>query len=260
MNGTAGGQPSAEPVRLADAAEQAPSDRRPAEPPAYELKFLLDEARARQAETWARQHLRPDPHADVARDGIYHTLSLYLDTPRLDVYHRSKGVGRAKFRIRRYGSESCAYLERKARKGDRVRKRRTNVPLEELFLLTDEAPAAWPGAWFEKRLRIRGLRPTCLVRYERTALISDNGEGPLRLTIDRAIRGLPTESWSLDGPPGLPLLEGHAALELKFRDTLPALFKRLIEELGLQPGAVSKYRLCVEAWGLAAPVEGSANA
>ena len=37
-------------------------------------------------------------------------------------------------------------------KGDRVRKKRTRVPEEELALLAGEPPADWPGAWFRERL------------------------------------------------------------------------------------------------------------
>jgi hypothetical protein len=80
------------------------------------------------------------------------------------------------------------------------------------------------------------------------------------LTIDRAVGGAPAEGWSLEAPDGLPLLEGRAAVEPKFRDALPALFKRLIEELGLAPAPVSEYRLCVQAWGLTAAGKGSSDA
>jgi hypothetical protein len=117
------------------------------------MKFPLDEPRARAVEAWARRHLRPDPHALPGPNGAYRTVSLYLDTPALDVYRRTGVVGRGKLRIRRYGAEACVYLEHKARFGDRVHKRRSCVPVEELFLLTEEAPAAWPGAWFARRLR-----------------------------------------------------------------------------------------------------------
>src|SRR5207302_7532649 len=98
---------------------------------AYELKFLLDETRAQEVEAWARLRLALDPHGDPALGGAYRTTSLYFDTPELDVYHRSPSYRRRKFRVRRYGSAPLAFLERKAKWGDRVAKRRTSVPEEE---------------------------------------------------------------------------------------------------------------------------------
>jgi hypothetical protein len=36
---------------------------------AFELKFLIDEARAAQIEDWARRRLAPDPHGNPALGG-----------------------------------------------------------------------------------------------------------------------------------------------------------------------------------------------
>ena len=46
------------------------------------------------------------------------------------------------------------------------------------------------------------------------------------------------------------MLSGQVILELKYSGALPAPFKRLIEEMVLAPGLVSKYRLGVQTWGL----------
>ena len=67
---------------------------------AFELKFLLPADRAGFVESWARRWLRPDPHG---LGGAYRILSLYCDTPGLDVYHRAPGYRRRKYRLRRYG-------------------------------------------------------------------------------------------------------------------------------------------------------------
>src|SRR5438093_5222453 len=83
------------------------------EGPAYEMKFLLDTDQVGRVEAWAARHMLPDPHADPALGNAYRTLSLYLDTPALDVYHRVKPYRRRKFRIRRYSEEAIVYLERK---------------------------------------------------------------------------------------------------------------------------------------------------
>ena len=220
--------------------------------PAYEMKFLLDADGARQVAAWAARTLPLDAHADLALGGAYHTVSLYLDTRALDVFHRIKPFRRRKLRVRRYGAEAMVFLERKVRKGDQVRKLRTAIPAGELALLDAPADEAdWPGEWFREQVRAGGLRPVCLVGYERVAHTGLSADGPARLTLDRNVRCLPAAGWDVgDVSAGLPLLEGQAILELKFCGAMPALFKQLIGEMRLAPAAASKYRLGVRAWGL----------
>jgi hypothetical protein len=232
---------------------ESPSLRRPGEGdvPAYELKFLLDEGRAALVQAWAAERLLPDAHGDSSLGGAYRTTTLYLDTPGLDVYHRAGSHGRRKYRLRRYGGGGLAFLERKAKRGDRVRKRRSAVPDAELPLLAEPFSAAdWPGQWFHRRLLARRLRPSARVVYERLAYVGFAPEGPVRVTFDRRVMGEPADAWSVEPPRDpVPLLTGSVILELKFRLALPLLFKELIESQRLSPAAVSKYRLCLEAWG-----------
>ncbi len=222
--------------------------------PAFELKFLLDDARAQEVEAWARARLALDPHGDAALGGAYATTSIYFDTPELDVYHRSPGYKRRKFRIRRYGAAPWAFLERKSKWGDRVEKRRTPIPEEDLVMLSSPlGVTTWPGHWFHQRLLTRWLGPACRIAYQRTAYVGACAEGPLRLTLDRRVRGALSRDWCL-GPPenALPLLRGQVILELKFRAALPGPFKELVQEQRLSPSGVSKYRHCREAWGVTA--------
>jgi hypothetical protein len=235
---------------------ESPSLRSPGDGvgPAYELKFRLDEAQAQAVEAWAQQRLMLDPHGDPALGGAYRTTSVYCDTPELDVYHGTASYKRCKFRIRRYGSVPWAFLERKAKWGDRVEKRRTAVPDGELALLAHPlSMVSWPGHWFHRRLLLRRLRPACRIVYQRTAYVGSGTAGPLRLTLDRRIRGVLTSDWS-PGPSegGRLLLTGQVILEFKFRATLPALFKEMVQDMRLNPAMVSKYRLCREAWGVPA--------
>jgi hypothetical protein len=233
-----------------------------AEGPAFELKFLLDEARAQEVEVWARVRLALDPHGDPALGGAYLTTSLYFDTPGLDVYHRSPGYKRRKFRLRRYGAAPWAFLERKSKWGDRVRKRRTPLPDEELALLAHPmSVVTWPGHWFHRSLLARRLVPACRVSYQRTAYVGACAAGPLRLTLDRRVRGASASDWGLAPPEGaLPLLRGQAILELKFHSALPGPFRELVEGMRLSPSGVSKYRRGREAWGLSAPGREAADA
>jgi hypothetical protein len=213
--------------------------------PAFELKYLLgDEVAA--VEAWARRHMLPDPHGV---EGCYGTTSLYCDTEALDVFHRRPGFRRNKYRLRRYESGELVHLERKRRQGDKVRKRREVMPLDQLALLQSETlDDQVPFAWFLRSLRLRQLRPAARVAYQRTAF---HGPG-IRLTIDRQLRGERAAEWNLtplEG--GRPLLEGKAVLELKFAGLLPGLFRDLLATLpGQLPGGVSKYRLCLRAEGI----------
>jgi hypothetical protein len=230
--------------------------------PAYELKFLLDEARARDVEAWAQQRLALDPHGDPALSGAYRTTSLYFDTPELDVYYRSARYKRRKFRVRRYDSLSWAFLERKSKWGDRVAKRRTALAEAELPLLANPMSLmTWHGHWFHRRLLARRLGPACQIVYQRTAYVGACPEGPLRLTLDRCAHGLLTDEWNLTpSEGGLPLMVGQVILEFKFRLALPTPFKELVADLRLSPRSVSKYRLCREAWGVPSALREVADA
>jgi len=216
---------------------------------AYELKFQLTPFQADDVLTWAKRHLRPDPHGD---QGSYRTTSVYCDTPQLDVYHRTKGYRRSKFRLRRYGDMQRVYLEKKSKRGDEVQKRRCEITPEELAWLahptTDEA---WTGNWFHSRIQKRLLRPMCRVGYRRTAFFGLAGDSPVRLTIDQDLVGVPALHWEV--PPlseGIPLLPDGFLVELKFHGQLPPLFRELMSQLPGQTARVSKYRRCVLLCGL----------
>jgi hypothetical protein len=214
---------------------------------AYELKFRLSEVQAGAVEAWARERMAPDPYGEA---GTYRITSVYCDTPGLAVYHRAPGFKRSKYRLRRYGTSPAVWLERKKKQGGRVRKKRTGVPLEELARLAAEAGSLdWAGGWFLQRIRFRELRPVCRVGYDRTAFVGQSPDGPLRLTLDRHLVGVPTRAWEV--PPleeGQPLLPGAVVLELKFHAGLPGLFHELLARLPARPEGASKYRLCVESW------------
>ncbi len=166
--------------------------------PAFELKFLAPETVAKQVEAWAIENLQRDEHALLTPDGTYETTTLYLDTPTLDMFHRQPGHRRRKYRLRRYGLSDAVFLERKARRGDHVRKRRSLVAAESLaeHLAATETPD-WDGDWFRARVALRGLQPTCRITYRRTAFVLQSEDGPLRVTFDRHLSGTGAKNWNL---------------------------------------------------------------
>src|SRR5262249_44701768 len=221
-------------------------------PPAFELKFLLSEDECRAVEDQLRSRLALDPHADPAIGNAYLTTSVYTDTPRHDVYFRVGPLGRRKYRVRRYGDGGPIFLGRRARRGDRVQKRRSGVaPGELAALAAAESPPQWDGAWFHRQLVARQLRPVCRIAYERVAYTGLAGGNAVRVTFDRNVRGVPAIGWDADpvGPAPV-LLDGRVICEFKFRLALPALFKGIVQDMQLTPSGVSKYRLFMQSIGL----------
>lgn len=216
--------------------------------PAFELKYLLGREDVPRVEAWARRHLTPDPHG---QDGVYRVTSVYCDTPGLDVFYRQPGFRRSKYRLRRYGVNDQVFLERKQKRGDKVRKKRVLVHGGELSFLEGAGhPEAWQGAWFAERLRQRELRPTCRVAYWRTAF-HGRAELPIRLTFDRDLVGSAADCWQLSPlQDGEPLLSDGVLVELKFHLHMPALFQELLPLLPAEPARLSKYRRCVELCGI----------
>ena len=220
------------------------------EEPAFELKFQLDHEKARQIAQWAQQHLNLDPHAVPELGNAYHVHGLYFDTPALDVFQRSPGYKRKKYRLRRYGDTSFIFLEQKRKSGGKVAKRRIQVEEAELERLRELATdPAWLGSWFHRRITMRKLQPSCLISYERQAYFGQNAEGPLRLTLDRNVRTQNSDRWLVEEIVDGPRLTEEVLLELKFRRHLPGLFKGLMQDFGLEPGPLSKYRLAIRALG-----------
>jgi hypothetical protein len=217
---------------------------------AAEIKFLIDPAVAPAVRAWARAHLQADPHGSGPSGDEYETASLYYDTPDLDVLHRRQSYGRAKYRVRRYGNADTIFLERKLRKPGLLIKRRTVESLSALDRLESNGhDAGWAGEWFHRRLIVRRLRPVSQVVYHRVARVLDCPEGPARLTLDSHLRAMAATDARFSLEPGTPFLEDRLVLELKYRERLPAVFRRLVEEFALRAETASKYRLGMAALG-----------
>src|SRR4051812_30422878 len=80
---------------------------------AYEVKFLLTEEQVREVIVRVTGKLALDAYADPAMGNAYLTTSVYTDTPNFDVFYRTEGYNRDKFRVRRYGATGPVFAERK---------------------------------------------------------------------------------------------------------------------------------------------------
>ena len=111
----------------------------------------------------------------------------------------------------------------------------------------------WAGAWYHERLLLRRLRPICQITYDRTARIGMAPTGLIRLTVDDNLRAWPLRSLLfMNGQPPITIQPDQAIIEMKYRETLPALFKEAVEAFALNAQAFSKYRMAVKALGFAA--------
>jgi hypothetical protein len=216
--------------------------------PAFETKFAVPVEAAAAVEGWVAERLARDPHSDPVRNG-YRITSVYYDTPAFDVFHRRPGFDVHKYRVRRYGTEPVAQLERKSKKDGRVWKCRATAPLAAL----DHPPAAWGVSWFAQELADLRLRPVCTVTYDRSAFVGAGPTGPVRVTFDRSAVGRSADGVSLAPvADGVPLLADEVVVEFKYLAALPPLFKEAIEVHRLAPTGLSKYRRCARTTGLAA--------
>jgi hypothetical protein len=223
-------------------------DMRETRASACEIKFVLDEGQAPAVRAWARANLQPDPHGSGPFADAYTTSTLYFDTRQMDVFHRRDSFGRAKYRVRRYGTAQSVFFERKLRQPGVLIKRRTIDAIAALTRLENQnVDSDWVGHWFHRRLLARRLHPVCQVTYDRTARIASTAEGVVRLTIDSNLRGTAIDAAAFDADAGAPFLPGYNILELKYHARVPAVFRRLIEEFALKPQTASKYRLGVAA-------------
>ena len=58
---------------------------------------------------------------------------------------------------------------------------------------------------------------------------------------------------------GLPLIEDKCIIEIKYRREIPAVFKRLAEQFGIEIQKVSKYRLGLSALDYPLPCRDTAS-
>ncbi|MAG55370.1 MAG: hypothetical protein CMJ83_03680 [Planctomycetes bacterium] len=219
----------------------------------YEHKIILTSVEVEAVRVWASKNLERDAFAQDG-DASYSIRTLYLDSPNLDIYHRTSDRGSTKYRIRRYGDEDVVWLERKRRRGNVVRKRREGLDLDCLDrVLNGRADFnGWPGS-FREEADAGGLRPTLLVLYERSAW---NGPSSARLTIDREVRvQVALDVEDVFAPPVEPTpVTDAVVLELKFDETMPPCFETVMQLIQKESGSFSKYGRGIEAVGLA-PVD-----
>ena len=220
-------------------------------PFASEVKFVVGAEVGSQIRSWIRANLEPDPHGGGLFDDEYRTTSLYFDTALGDVFSPAAHSAAASTASQvRHGIVRLP--ERKLRKpGILVKRARRSTSKRSI------------GCQIPGRIRIgrRLVSPTaasppdqavCQVSYSRTARFARTPEGPVRLTLDEDVRVRAGSTTRFSGMV-TTRVPGQMILELKYRQHVPAIFKRLVEEFALEPERVSKYRVGMTVLGAVDP-------
>jgi len=231
----------------------------------YELKYVIDEPRARQIRDFVRSYLVPDAYALPESNYSYPVYSLYLDTPNLALFRQTvQGIkNRFKLRIRFYNDDpdAPAFLEIKRRITDVIRKQRAAIGREGVERLLQ---GAWPSLSdlvgtngngkpasalhdFCVTTDAIGARPWIYVSYLREAYVSPDSNR-LRVTFDRYVGGTrydpaegvrcPAEGVAIDIP--------GVVLELKFTDRFPGWMGHMVQTFNLYRRSVAKYVECLK--------------
>jgi hypothetical protein len=227
----------------------------------YELKYLVTEIEAAAIAKCIAPFLPPDRYSKLQRGGQYPIVSLYLDSPDLQLCRESLfGLkNRFKLRIRSYTDdpEYPRFFEIKRRINRVILKSRARVTDRDVPILlqgrslppqgytTDEA------ALGQFQLYVASIHagPMILIRYMRQAWESTS-ENRVRVTFDRALCYKVTHEpqvrlggagWQRNA-----LTEGHAILEIKFTGRYPALLTNLVREFGLDARSISKFATSME--------------
>ena len=199
-----------------------------------------------------------DPHADPQTGG-YSVEGIYFETLERDVYRRTAGYSRKKYRIRRYSQGSNVFLERKSKRKGLVTKRRLQLKPSDLAAIlngtyngtwslsvaehSNESSGPTEMNWFLKRIDRLKLQPTLCIAYDRVAFLQMENQGPIRLTIDRGLECcLLNQSHFPCKSDYQSILEGKCIVELKYREALPTVFQEFIEKFKLMSQPVSKFR------------------
>ncbi len=211
----------------------------------HELKFQMTRAGLEKI----RYRLEPFLNYDVHQKGSFYTVrSLYFD----DFYdsclwENEMGVDRrAKYRLRIYnGSTARIHLEKKVKVHGMTKKEKEEIqPGECMNFLSEDRPQVQGSLAAELSclMQLRGMKPVCLVEYDRCAMVGSVGN--VRITFDTDVRGcgLPGLFLERDKVPFLPVMrQGMHVLEVKYDEFLPEYLLHAMDFGMLRRQSVSKY-------------------
>lgn len=232
--------------------------------PRCEFKYQIHASQVPAIKAAIEPYCTVDPFVGSA--GRYTITSLYLDTPRRDLYWATENQrhSRMKLRIRTYGMhcEGPVFLEIKRRFGDAQSKSRVQVPRDEWRLAVEPGGLEKARAWnmdakkwaivedFSAQVAGWGLEPAVCVRYDRDPYVGVLNPD-IRITFDQAIRAKRSYAYELhpDDRDYQPVDFAHAfeapeprlVLEVKFDMRYPIWLIDLVRDFNLKREAFAKY-------------------
>ncbi len=244
----------------------------------YELKYVVEESRARAITGFLRSYLRPSVYNRSGSIAGEPVCSLYFDSPDL-LFYRQNSAGlknRIKLRIRFYDSdwERPAFLEIKRRVNETICKARTMISrdvVRQMLCRQWASPSGGASAGsvdygsrqievqqqFAYLQAVARARPLLYVSYIREAFVAVD-DGPLRVTFDRQLRATLYEGEdrltvpSRGNPPHTRSLPPESVvLELKFNRACPQWMQKMVRVFNLHRRSLCKYTICADALGLA---------
>ena len=230
----------------------------------FELKYWVPVAAVDRVVRYAQPYMQLDRFCVSSPNRSQWNVSLYLDSPRFDLYrqHMEKAPDRLKLRVRTYGqpAHGLAFFEIKRKVNRIIVKDRAAVAVEEVRSVIDGTYDQLPtqakyrdtlGQFLYWQLIYRA-RPRLLVRCQREAWASPEPLEEVRLTFDREVCFQPVAEATLEGDPGrwVPI-DGIAQhehvggpfvlVELKFNGFAPLWTRSLIDQLEMYREGYSKY-------------------
>jgi hypothetical protein len=227
----------------------------------YEMKYLISEIDAAGIVNYVQPFLPPDRYSKLHRGGQYPIVSLYLDSPDLQLCRESyDGIrNRFKLRIRSYTDEPeyPRFFEIKRRINRVIVKSRARVTDQDVPVLLAGKSLPPQGyttdteALNQFQMYAAAIRagPVVLIRYLRQAF-EGTTEDRVRVTFDRElcykITSEPCVRLSGSGWQRNDLTTGYTILEIKFNGCYPAWLNRLVRHFDLEARAISKYGTSIQ--------------
>jgi hypothetical protein len=244
----------------------------------FELKYVIEEARAVAVAEFVSSYLSPSEHNGSGPIRGHPVISLYLDSPDFFFFRQSYTghKNRMKLRIRFYDNEwkRPAFLEVKRRVAEVICKDRAMISREGVRQILCNG---WPkNPYFaeggelihgkrrqdvnEDFWRYANIAKACgaiFVSYYRE-IWESRTDDELRVTFDRYIHGsrydgsgrlqVPNRGWRPYLPPYLaPFPMDGVILELKFDNRAPLWMFDLVKIFNLRQTPVCKYSACIYA-------------
>lgn len=233
----------------------------------FEYKYILPRALREEIEAAIQDFMIFDPFSAALPDHCYSVNSLYFDDANYsDYYEKTDGLlNRRKYRLRTYDNgDAPVFLEEKGRRNHFSYKYRCLVDQDFLnhavagnwraLLNSIDGSEDVPLSGFVTAGVRRDLGPKVRVIYRRRPYIADYGYR-FRVTFDDQIEAHWTNSLHAPATLVRPVLPGKTVLEIKFEDSIPMWFTRLIGSYQLNMVSISKYCQSAEALDLVKNLE-----